>query len=148
MSSRPKRKCKATNPPRLTVGKSSKAMDLVTNDHLAGFMEEDVSLSPQPLIKDESQAEVGEANDAIRQATDEEIIAAGTNQEWKMTAENLAEENCTLKNNVKLLEEALVAQKAASDEKVTSLELELQRVTNLLRAVEGKKSKTNKYYFV
>ncbi|KAK4025140.1 hypothetical protein OUZ56_010640 [Daphnia magna] len=129
MSSRPKRKCKATNPPLSTVCTSSKAMDPVSNDPLSAFMEEDQSMSPQPLIKDESQAEVGETNVSVRAATDEYIIAAGTTQEWKMTAENLAEENCTLKDKVKLLEEALVAQKAASDEKVTSLELELQRVT-------------------
>ncbi|KZR97018.1 Uncharacterized protein APZ42_008327 [Daphnia magna] len=63
MSSRPNRKCKATNPPLSTVCKSSKAMDLVSNDHLSAFMEEDQSMSPQPLIIDESQAEVVMEND-------------------------------------------------------------------------------------
>lgn len=65
MSSRPKRKCKATNPPLST------AMDPVSNDPLSAFMEEDQSMSPQPLIIDESQAEVGETNVAVRAATDE-----------------------------------------------------------------------------
>ncbi|KAK4021294.1 hypothetical protein OUZ56_003213 [Daphnia magna] len=126
----------AANSQDTNMAATRKAMDPVSNDPLSAFMEEDQSMSAQPLIKDESQAKVGETNVAVRAATVEYIIAAGTTQEWKMTAENLAEENCTLKDKVKLLEEALVAQKASSDEKVTSLELELQRVTNLLRAVE------------
>ncbi|KZR95563.1 Uncharacterized protein APZ42_010658 [Daphnia magna] len=55
-------------------------MDPVSNDPLSAFMEEDQSMSPQPLIIDESQAEVGETNVTVRASTDEYIIAAGTTQ--------------------------------------------------------------------
>ncbi|KAK4027425.1 hypothetical protein OUZ56_016471 [Daphnia magna] len=59
MSSRPKRKCKGTNPPHLQLSKTpspSKVMDPVTNDSLSVTQEEDSSMSPQPLIVDESQS--------------------------------------------------------------------------------------------
>ncbi|KZS01723.1 Uncharacterized protein APZ42_001526 [Daphnia magna] len=118
MSSRPKRKCKGTNPPHLQVSKTpspSKFMDPVTNESLSVTQEDDSSMSPQPLIVDESQ-EVTNTSVDVRAATDEEIIVAGTSEEWKIRAEVLAEENSSLKDKVKLLEEALLAQKAASDE--------------------------------
>ncbi|KAK4013631.1 hypothetical protein OUZ56_026184 [Daphnia magna] len=58
MSSRQKRKCKGTNPPHLQVSKTpspSKFMDPLTNESLSVTQEEDSSMSPQPLIVDESQ---------------------------------------------------------------------------------------------
>ncbi|KAK4027886.1 hypothetical protein OUZ56_017027 [Daphnia magna] len=127
MSSRPKRKCKGTNLPHLRVSKTpspSKVMDPVTNDSLSVTQEEDSSMSPQPLIVDKSQ-------------------------EWKIRAEVLAEEDSSLKDKVKLLEEALLAQKVASDElffllkkylhfqKITSLESERERLANILSVVEA-----------
>ncbi|KZS09535.1 Uncharacterized protein APZ42_026221 [Daphnia magna] len=117
MSSRPKRKCKGTNLPHLRVWKTpspSKVMDPVTNDSLSVTQEEDSSMSPQPLIVDKSQ-------------------------EWKIRAEVLAEEDSSLKDKVKLLEEALLAQKVASDEKITSLESERERLANILSVVEAQR---------
>ncbi|XP_045022867.1 uncharacterized protein LOC116920520 isoform X1 [Daphnia magna] len=138
MSSRQKRKCKGTNPPHLQVSKTpipSKFMDPVTNESLSVTQEDDSSMSPQPLIVDESQ-EVTNTSVDVRAATNEEIIVAGTSEEWKKRVEVLAEENSSLKDKVKLLEEALLAQKAASDEKITSLESERERLANLLSVVE------------
>ncbi|KAK4028818.1 hypothetical protein OUZ56_021836 [Daphnia magna] len=122
-------------------------MDLVTNDSFSVTQEEDSSMSPQPLIVDESQ-EVTDKSVSVRAATDEEIIVAGTSEEWKIRPEVLAEENSSLKDKVKLLEEALLVQKAASDDlfflltkylhfqKITSLESERERLANLLSVVK------------
>ncbi|XP_045022869.1 uncharacterized protein LOC116920520 isoform X3 [Daphnia magna] len=110
-------------------------MDPVTNESLSVTQEDDSSMSPQPLIVDESQ-EVTNTSVDVRAATNEEIIVAGTSEEWKKRVEVLAEENSSLKDKVKLLEEALLAQKAASDEKITSLESERERLANLLSVVE------------
>ncbi|KAI9552189.1 hypothetical protein GHT06_022526 [Daphnia sinensis] len=129
MSSRPKRRCKATNPPHLEVSKTlspSKVMDPVSNESVPVCQEEDSNMSPQPLIIDESN-EVNELSN------------------WKRKAEMLQEDNSALHDNkIMLLELAVQEQKEDFGKKITALESERDRLKYLLSVVEGKKAIINK----